>query len=80
MRPALLRTAGMTLALVIGLSFSAAAQGTSFSYTYDSWETSVEVPAPYTAQQPLDSAENFGGLALSNPPDMFVCPAVCELT
>ena len=54
MRPALLRTAGMTLALVIGLSFSAAAQGTSFSYTYDSWETSVEVPAPYTAQQPLD--------------------------
>ncbi len=74
MRPAHLRTAGMTLALVIGLSCSAAAQGTSFSYTYDSWETSVEVPAPYTAQQPLDSAGDFGGLALSNPTDLYVSP------
>ena len=72
MRSAFLRVAGLSLSLLIGLSVPAAAQGTSFSYTYDSWESSVEVPAPYTAEQPLDDAANFGGKALNNPTDLFV--------
>lgn len=44
---------------------------TSFSYTYDYWQTSVPVPAPYISQKPL-SGEDFGEIGLKGPTDIFV--------
>lgn len=61
--------AGMALALL--LTLPALAQGTSFSYTYDYWKSSVSVPTPYEAEKPL-SGTVFGGKTLQNPTDLFV--------
>lgn len=53
------------------LAFPVIAEGSSFSYTYDYWNSSVPVPEPYTADKPL-SGLAFGETGLNNPTDIFV--------
>lgn len=65
-RLVLLALAGMILIL------PASAEGTSFSYTYDTWKTSVPVPAPYTADTPVRGAAAFGGTDLLDPTDLYI--------
>ena len=66
LRLVLLALAGMILIL------PASAEGTSFSYTYDTWKTSVPVPAPYTADTPVRGAAAFGGTDLLDPTDLYI--------
>ena len=56
------------------LCFPGAAEGTSFSYTYDYWKNSVEVPTPYTAEKPV-TGEALGQGSLSTPQDLYVTKA-----
>ncbi len=65
---------GLALMLILLtplLSLPCAAEGTSFSYTYDYWKNSVEVPAPYTAEKPV-TGDTLGQGSLSSPQDLYV--------
>ncbi|MHB1454059.1 MAG: YIP1 family protein [Saccharofermentanales bacterium] len=62
---------GILVAASLIYAIPAITSGTSFSYTYDYWNSSVPVPAPYTADKPL-SGLAFGDTGLDNPTDIFV--------
>ena len=58
--------------VLAGSAVGVAAEGTSHSYVYDSWENAMSVSEPYTATGFWQGAEAYGGTALNLPTDMYV--------
>ena len=62
----------LTALLLVGSCLGVAAEGTSHSYVYDSWDQAMSVSAPYEATDYLVDAAVFGGTPLNQPTDVFV--------
>ena len=67
------RIAALLLCLIlVGSGVGVAAEGTSHSYVYDSWDNAMSVSEPYKATAFWVGEETYGGLALSRPTDLYV--------
>ena len=63
----------LMLCLVLaGSAIAVAAEGTSHSYVYDSWDNAMSVSEPYKATAFWDGEEAFGGQDLNLPTDLYV--------
>ena len=58
--------------VLVGSAMGVAAEGTSHSYVYDSWDNAMSVSEPYTSTGFWQGAEAFGGTALNLPTDIYV--------
>jgi len=63
----------LLLCLVLACSgICVAAEGTSHSYVYDSWDNAMSVSEPYTSTDFWEGEETYGGLPLNLPTDLYV--------
>lgn len=58
--------------LLVCSGIGVAAEGTSHSYVYDSWDNAMSVSEPYKATAFWQGAEAYGGTALNLPTDIYV--------